>query len=122
MSTTPLSQAARRRKGRDGRYHFRLLLEARDWKVTTTTEGKAGEDLLVTDPDGILWAVEVKDVKAIDPRHRDQARQQAKTRKARWMLANHIYGTSSWLIQRRGYLPCVWHPDGAKPDVEEVSP
>ena len=116
MSAIPISQKGKRRKGLNGRYHFRLLLEARNWTVTTTTEGRPGEDLLATDPDGKVWAVEVKDVKAIDPRHRDQARQQAKARKARWLLASHIYGTSSWLIQRRGYLPCVWHPNGAMPE------
>lgn len=111
-----LSAKGRRNKGRTGRYKFRLLLESRDWKVTTTTEGKDGEDLLSTDPDGVVWAVEVKDVKLIDPRHLVQAKEQAKKRKARWFLANHIPGYgNSWLIQRQGYLPCVWHANSAIP-------
>lgn len=108
-----ISPRGRRRKGRDGRYKFRLLLEGRDWKTTTTTEGKPGEDLLATDPDGKVWAIEVKDVKIIDPKHRTQAMQQAKARRVRWMIANHISGTSTWLVQGQDRDPVVWHEERA---------
>jgi hypothetical protein len=115
-----LSAKGRRNKGRDGRYKFRLLLESRDWVVSTTTEGKGGEDLLANDPDGVVWAVEVKDVKLIDPKHLVQAREQAKKRKARWFLANHLPGYgNSWLVQRQGYLPCVWHANCKTPEGDE---
>ena len=98
-----------RSKGRRGQAAFAALLAERDWTHVETAAGKATEDFLAIDPDGIAWAVEVKNTAAITQNHRAQAMQQALARKARWMLASHICGSSSWLIQRQGMRPAVWH-------------
>ena len=101
---------ASRAKGRRGESAVVDLLTARDWSVADLTAGKAGEDLLVVDPDGVTWAVEVKTTKAITTAHRSQAMAQAQARRAaRWMLVSKIEGTSSWLVQRQGQRPVVWH-------------
>jgi Holliday junction resolvase-like predicted endonuclease len=99
---------AARSKGRRGEAQAIALLMDRDWVVADLTAGKAGEDLLATDPDGRLWAVEVKMTKAITTLHRQQAMQQARARRAAWMLLSHIDGTSSWLVQRQRHSPIVW--------------
>ncbi len=99
---------AARAKGRRGESQAIDLLTSRDFTVADLTCGKAGEDLLATDPHGVTWAVEVKTTKTITVTHRQQAMQQAKARKARWMLLSHIEGTSCWLVQRQGHKPTVW--------------
>ena len=104
---TKMGKAARS-KGRRGESQAIDLLTSRDWLVADLTAGKAGEDLLATDPDGVVWAVEVKMTKAITLAHRQQAQRQAQARKARWMLMSHIEGTSSWLVQQQGRVPTVW--------------
>ena len=99
---------AARAKGRRGEAQAIALLMDRDYVVADLTAGKAGEDLLATDPDGKTWAVEVKMTKAITTIHRRQAMEQARNRRAAWMLLSHIDGTSSWLVQRKGHSPVVW--------------
>ena len=104
-----MSGRASRNKGRRGQTEFAALLAARDWTHVETAAGKASEDFLAIDPDGTTWAVEVKNTSAITAAHKAQAMEQAKARRARWMLASHISGSSSWLIQRQGMRPAVWH-------------
>ena len=104
-----MSGKASRSKGRRGQTEFAALLASRDWTHVETAAGKATEDFLAIDPHGIAWSVEVKNCSGILPAHKTQAMAQAKARKARWMLASHIAGSSSWLIQRQGERPVVWH-------------
>lgn len=100
-----------RSKGRRGETAFKNLLTARDWTVADLTSGLASEDLLVIDGDGITWACEVKNTMNIMQAHYFQAKKQAALRKARWMLANKIAGTKSWLVRRQGEKPVVWHEE-----------
>lgn len=95
-------------KGRRGESEAKNLLTERDWNVADLTAGLSTEDLLAIDPNGITWAVEVKNTSNIMGIHRLQAMEQAKSRKQRWMLMSHIHGTSSWLVQRQGFKPVVW--------------
>ena len=97
-----------RSKGRRGQSAFSAILTARDWVIADLSAGKASEDLLATDPDGNTWAVEVKNTATITPAHLKQAKEQAEKRRARWMLANHLEGTSCWLVRRQGERPVVW--------------
>lgn len=97
-----------RRKGRAGQTVFAALLRARYWTVVDTSAGQAVEDVFAIDPDGAQWSVEVKNCRDITQAHMRQARAQAERRRARWMLASHIHGTSCWLVQRQGELPQVW--------------
>jgi Holliday junction resolvase-like predicted endonuclease len=97
-----------RNKGRKGQREARLLLESRDYMVVELNSGTAVEDMLMIDLDGVTWAVEVKNTKSITVEQRKQAMEQAKNRKARWMLMSKIDGTSCWLIQRQGFRPVIW--------------
>jgi hypothetical protein len=100
---------AQRDKGVRGQSTFANMLADRDWVVDPITSGVKREDMIATDPAGNAWSVEVKNHIAIHASHRRQAVVQAQARKLPWLLASKIAGTSSWLIQRRGMLPCVWH-------------
>lgn len=101
--------ASQRRKGACGQSRFANLLRERDWTVDPITCGVRREDLLATDPDGRQWSVEVKNQKTITPAHRTQAQEQARARGLPWLLASHIHGTSSWLVQRQGDRPVTWN-------------
>ena len=107
-----MSGAATRRKGRVGQLAARHLLMDHDWTVAELNGGTAVEDFISTDPTGLAWAVECKNTAAITTAHRKQAMDQAKARRMRWMLLSHIAGTSSWLVQRQGLRPVVWHEGG----------
>ncbi len=100
---------ASRAKGARGQSAFASLLSERDYTVAPVSCGVLAEDLIATDPEGRTWAVEVKKTKAMQPGHLKQAKEQAHRRKARWMLAQHIEGSSSWLVRRQGERPVVWH-------------
>lgn len=107
-----MSGKSTRAKGRRGESEAKNLLASRDWIVGDLSAGLSTEDLLATDPGGKVWAVEVKNTAAITQAHRKQAIEQAKNRRASWMLMSKIAGTSSWLIQRQGEKPAVWHNQG----------
>lgn len=99
-----------RNKGARGQSEFKAMLLDRDWSVDTLTAGIASADLIAVDPDGSrTYAVEVKRCASILPAHRKQAMEQGKARRLPWLLASKIAGTSSWLVQRQGELPQVWH-------------
>lgn len=98
-----------RRKGRRGQQEASNLLRSRDWTVAELNAGTAAEDFVAVDSDGKAWSAEVKNTKSINTAHRDQAMRQAKARKLPWLLISKISGTSSWLIQRQGEKPVVWH-------------
>ena len=98
-----------RNKGRRGQTAAMNLLRDRDWIVADLSAGVSCEDGLATCPDGHLWAVEVKNTVSITVIHRNQAMRQAKERRAKWMLISKIHGTKSWLVQRQGMKPAVWH-------------
>lgn len=102
-----------RAKGRRGQQEASNLLRSRDWTVAELNAGTAAEDFVAVDPDGKAWSVEVKNTKSITTTHRDQAMRQAKVRKLPWLLISKIAGTSSWLIQRQGDKPVVWHEQQA---------
>ena len=101
-----------RNKGARGQSEFKAMLLDRDWSVDTLTAGIASADLIAVDPDGRTYAVEVKRCASILPAHRKQAMEQGKSRGLPWMLASHIEGTSSWLVQRHGVSPTVWNKKG----------
>lgn len=100
--------AASRRKGAVGQSEFARMLADRDWQVDPITCGIMREDMIATDPDGNKWAVEVKNTRTITPAHRKQAQDQAKRRGLRWMLANKVFGTGAWLVQRQGIEVSLW--------------
>jgi hypothetical protein len=101
--------AASRRKGRVGQLAARHLLLERDWSVAELNGGTSVEDFIATDPTGAAWCVEVKNCAGILPAHKAQAMRQAASRRLRWMLISKLAGTSSWLVQRQGERPVVWH-------------
>ena len=103
-----------RTKGAVGQRIAADMLRDRDWVVDQITAGIAAADLIATDPDGRVYACEVKNTAALLPSHIKQARGQAQKRQKAWMLAWHIPGTSSWLVQRQGALPVVWHQKGGE--------
>ncbi len=101
-----------RDKGRRGQTAAKDLLASRDWVVADLSAGIASEDILATDTDGSVWAVEVKNTVAITPaKFRRQAMEQAKKRRARWMVMAHIDGSSCFLVDRQGFNPVVWCDD-----------
>jgi len=101
-----------RRKGAKGQCIAADMLRSRDWAVDQITSGIAASDLIGTDPDGITWAIEVKNCASILPAHKKQAMAQADKRRLPWMLMSKVAGTSSWLIQRKGARAVVWHEGG----------
>ena len=103
---------ATRNKGRRGQTEAIDLLRERDWIVADLSAGVDCEDGLAFDIDGNCWALEVKNTAAITQAHKKQAMAQAKKRRLPWLLMNKIAGTSSWLVQRQGKKPVVWHNKG----------
>jgi hypothetical protein len=101
--------ASERRKGVVGRQRAKNLLLDRDWSMEPTMDGIKADDLVVIDPNGQKWSVEVKNTKLIAVHHRQQAQLQAQRRDLPWMLMSRIFGTGSWLTQRQGELPVCWH-------------
>lgn len=99
---------ASRVKGRIGQTAVSNMLKDRDWVVVDTSAGMAVEDIFAIDPQGVHWSVEVKKTVTITVGHVQQAMNQAKRRRARWMLCNHIVGTSCWLVRRQGEKPVIW--------------
>ena len=97
------------RKGGIGRRRAKMLLLDRDWQMEPTMDGIKADDLVVIDPSGQQWSVEVKNTKLIGVHHRQQAQAQANVRDLPWMLMSRIFGTGSWLIQRAGEKPVCWH-------------
>lgn len=105
---------ASRNKGRKGQREAQALLADRDYSVAELNAGSAVEDMLAVDSTGKTWSVEVKNTVAITTAHRAQAMAQAKLRKLPWMLLSKIAGTSSWLVQRQGMRPVIWHEAGGE--------
>ena len=99
---------SQRDKGARGATAAKHLLLDRDWVVDQITAGIKSEDMIATDPHGIVWSVEVKNCVSITAAHKKQAMDQANARKLPWMLMSHIHGTKFWLIQRRNTAPCIW--------------
>lgn len=99
---------SQRVKGARGQSIAKQLLLDRDWIVDPITAGVKREDMIATDPHGIVWSVEVKNCASITPAHKAQAIEQAAARKLPWMLISKIYGTRYWLIQRKGTEPVLW--------------
>ena len=106
-----MSGAYTRNKGRRGQMEARRLLQSRDWVVAELNSGTACEDVIATAPCGTVYAIEVKNTATITTAHRKQAIEQAKERKAAWMLMSKIAGTSEWLIQRQHQSAVVWRSD-----------
>lgn len=102
-----------RAKGRKGQKEANALLTSRDWSVAELNAGTAVEDFIAVDPNGKSWSVEVKNTAAIAAAHRKQAIEQSKARRLPWLLISKIAGTSSWLVQRQGERPVVWHEEKA---------
>ena len=108
---------ASRDKGRRGQREAQALLTSRDWSVAELNGGTSAEDFIAVDRwDGKSYSVEVKNTVSITTAHRAQAMTQAKARSLPWMLLSKIAGTSSWLVQRQGHRPAVWHESTATED------
>ena len=103
---------ATRNKGRRGQTEAINLLRERDWSVAELNAGTSVEDFIAIDPYGVAHSAEVKNCAAISEGHRKQAMKQAEGRKLPWMLLSKITGTGSWLVQRKGQRPVVWHNNG----------
>lgn len=99
---------ASRDKGRRGQTAAEALLKDRDWTVDPLGAGLKREDMIATDPGGVVWSVEVKNCTVITQAHRKQAMDQARERGLPWMLMSKIAGTRFWLVQRRDLPPIVW--------------
>ncbi|MCK5611894.1 hypothetical protein KAR91_59035 [Candidatus Pacearchaeota archaeon] len=99
-----------RSKGKRGERKARELLADKDWNIlANTADGVECEDMIVENTSGVIYSVEVKNVKLIDiPKFRTQAMTNAKKKKKPWMLMLKIDGTKSWLIMRQGERPIVW--------------
>lgn len=109
-----MSGAASRSKGRRGQQDARALLTARDWSVAELNSGTAVADFWACDLQrGTTYCVEVKNATSITLAHRRQAMAQAQEARMPWMLLSRIAGTSSWLVQRQGERPVVWHQEAA---------
>ena len=105
--------AASRNKGRKGQREAIALLQSRDYSVAELNGGKATEDFWACElATGRTYSVEVKNCAAITTAHRRQAMTQAAKAKLPWLLLSKIAGTSSWLVQRQGERPVVWHEGG----------
>lgn len=104
-----MSGKSSRAKGVRGQGEFSNMLRDRDWMCDQLTSGLSTGDLIGTDPTGKTWLVEVKNCAGILPAHKKQAIEQGRDRRLPWMLASKIADSSSWLIQRQGDVPCVWH-------------
>lgn len=100
---------ASRDKGRRGQQAARNLLTSLDYTVAELNAGTSVEDFIATDRHGQSWAVEVKNTKTISEAHRKQAIEQGRARRLPWLLLSKITGTGSWLVQRQGMRPAVWH-------------
>lgn len=98
-----------RNKGVMGQRIAADLLRDRDWTVSQLTSGVSSEDLIATCPDGKCYSVEVKNTKSLTPEHIHQAKVQAERKKLRWMCMRKLFNTRSWLVERQGQLPQVWH-------------
>lgn len=105
---------AQRDKGRRGQSAAEALLRDRDWTTDPLSAGMKREDIIATDPSGVIWSCEVKNCIAITAGHKKQAIEQARLRKLPWMLMSHIDGTSWWLIQRKGMDPVLWSEKGLR--------
>lgn len=105
-----MSGRTSRDKGNRGERAFAAVLKSRDWVYLPSGSGDEAEDGLAID-DGKTYAVEVKNTVTLQPAHLKQAMEQARKRGkgVRWLLAWHIPHTSSWLVQRQGERPVVWH-------------
>jgi Holliday junction resolvase-like predicted endonuclease len=101
-----------RDRGRRGETAAKHLLLERDYCVDDLAGGITSADLIATDTAGATWCVEVKNCAGILPAHKAQAMRQAASRRLRWMLISEIANSSSWLVQRQGERPCVWHEGG----------
>ena len=98
-----------RAKGRQGETTARHMLEERDYECEDLSAGRASCDILACSSKGVWFSVEVKNrdvIPVLDARK--QARQNAK-RGTRWMTMCHIAGSRSWLVERQGERPTVWH-------------
>lgn len=113
-----MSGKASRNKGAKGQREFKALLSDRDWVFDAITAGISAADLIGTDPTGRTWCIEVKNCAGILPAHKKQAMDQGKSRRLPWLLASKIAGSSSWLIQRQGEAPQVWHEKAATRETE----
>ena len=105
---------AARSKGRRGETQVKNLLTGRDWVVHDLSAGLSSCDLLAADPDGRVWAVEVKATASITTAHRSQAMAQGKKSRLPWMLVSVIHGTGCWLVQRQGFAPTVWRDEATE--------
>ena len=103
--------ASQRSKGRKGQSDAMALLASRDYDCGDLSAGLSTEDILAIDPDGKVWACEVKNQISINVRafKKQAIENAAKRKKARWMLMCRIDGSSgAWLVLRQGIAPVVW--------------
>lgn len=105
-----MSGRTSRDKGNRGERAFAAVLKSRDWVYLQSGAGDDAEDGLAI-KDGKTYSVEVKNTKDYRQVYLKQAMEQARKRGkgVRWMLAWHIPHESSWLVQRQGERPVVWH-------------
>jgi Holliday junction resolvase-like predicted endonuclease len=97
-----------KKKGNRGENEFLRVLVSRGWHILGTPSLFGGEDFVALDPEGRRWSIEVKKCKVLTQAHLNQALLNAKRSRNPWMLAQHIYGTSWWLVRRKNHDPELW--------------
>jgi Holliday junction resolvase len=105
-----------RRKGRRAETEAAHVLAERGFTIIELGPGRKTEDI-VAELDGARYSCEVKNCalwKITDWRR--QAKEQARRRKARWMLLCRVPGMRSTFYVERGdgRGPCVWRGNGAE--------
>jgi Holliday junction resolvase-like predicted endonuclease len=105
-----MSGAAPRAKGKRAESEAARLLADRDWSIIELGPGRKTEDVVAMDPDGVLHSVEVKNHLCWHLiEWRRQAKEQARRRKARWLLMVRIPDMpGAFYVEGSAIETCVW--------------
>lgn len=110
-----VSGSASRDRGKRGEAEAKAVLAEHGYDIIDQPCGKAVEDIIAI-KDGVLTSVEVKNCEGITPtKFRKQAKEQAKRRKAHWLLLvrwpGHPY---TFAVEGSNIRPTFWHGNGGR--------
>jgi len=102
--------AMSRAKGKRAETEAARLLAERDWEIVELGPGRKTEDVIATDPAGVLHSVEVKNHLVWHlTAWRKQAKEQARCRKAHWLLMCRIPNEpGTFYVEGTTVECCVW--------------
>jgi Holliday junction resolvase len=105
-----------RMKGKRAETEAVHLLSGRDWTIIELGPGRKTEDVIATDPDGVLYSVEVKNHALWNlTAWRRQAKEQARRRKAQWLLMVRIPDMpNTFYVEGSRVEACVWRGNAAR--------